>query len=118
MNCKTRKALIASIEHWRQNLDMLILNYLSGDSDLTEDIHIRSSSCPLCVLFIKKWSIPCRGCPVYKNTGYRDCLCSTWGRVFRWFNSRPVVGKKKDYQRGYRVISAEIKYLVSLLDKE
>jgi len=45
-----REAIRDSVEHWMDNLQMLILNHLS-DFPLIYDIEIYPDTCPLCALF-------------------------------------------------------------------
>ncbi len=101
-----KKALLESIEHWHQNLDMLILNHLS-DSLLTYDIHIGPTSCALCILFNRD----CDDCPI--NIANRNTGCST--------GTYPIVSKmilnddEKSYNKLYKAISNELEFLYSLL---
>lgn len=67
MDKKTRQALEASIEHWKEVI-------ASGPKDT---IRIGGSECALCreCFFVDD---NCRRCPVYKRTGYENCLLSPY----------------------------------------
>lgn len=121
MNSKTRKAVLEYIKHWEQNLDLLILNYLSKNKDLfdntfdiLEDINIYCDACPLCKLF--DTDEECSKCPI----GHQ-CTNSPWVNVSEWFEDTVYFmcddNLKKSYNDGYKVISDEINYLYSLLDE-
>jgi hypothetical protein len=117
---KARAALLASIEHWHQNLDMLILNYLSGQP-LSLDISTDASNCPLCACY-NKASLDdefCVACPICQHTEGRWCAGSPYAPANYWLqqayqnvSSRSVI---KDYEIGYERISAELEFLYSLL---
>jgi hypothetical protein len=95
-----RQAILASIEHWEQNLDMLILNHLSNDY-LYEDVHIFSLHCPLC----QKYN-DCENCPIGNG-----CIYTPWIKVRNdYFNNYD------NYPSSYKVIKKEIKFLYSLLN--
>ena len=116
-----------SVEHWRQNLDMLILNYLSGihvkkKKDqylLYTDIGLNAKDCPFCTgLF--KWaeSRGCGACPIYKKTKKGGCEKTPFNDVFLW-TKRVKTGRmsRRDlYKLGFKVISAELNFLLSLKD--
>jgi hypothetical protein len=105
-----RQAILASIEHWEQNLDMLILNNLAGE-ELTDDINTGSDYCSLC----KKYKNNCVPCPIGKikinDISYYGCSNTPYEKVSEWHGYYEY-----DYNKGYRAIKAEIKFLYSLLD--
>lgn len=113
MKKSTRKALKASIEHWEQNLDMLILNHLSKEEDLTKDIYLFIDSCPLCKIFYGSDSFYsnkyCTGCPVFIATGSTGCDNSPWNKIYSWHGN-----KERTYAQGYKIFRAEILFLKSL----
>jgi hypothetical protein len=113
MNKKAAKALEKSIEHWEENLDMLILNYLSDDH-LAKDIDISSDCCPLCQLFINKYL--CRGCPIFEFTGIALCGKTSWKNVNAWLSNSYYshYDKKGVYEQGVEVITKQIEFLKSL----
>jgi hypothetical protein len=105
MNKRTKKALLDSIEHWHQNLDMLILNDLSNHADLWEDIQFDGAHCPLCQLLQDMF---CDNCPIHL-AGAPGCVNTPWSAV-RSFQ------RVQDFPKVYKVISDELEYLYSLLD--
>ena len=117
MNTKTRKALLESIEHWHQNLDMLILNYLSGARDLTEDIGIYGPSCPLCEFLD---CLDCLKCPVRIKTGLTGCNGTPWRDVHDWYNKKGQhwsSDRETNFKLGYEIIGDELEFLYSLLEE-
>lgn len=123
------QALLDSIEHWWQNLDMLILNYLSG-GELDADIRIYSRDCALCGLYIEVQGC-CEGCPVRLDTGLGGCCGTPWKDVEHWYRCKKDVegrvmsrgskvesgSRRSDYCRGYKVVSAELEYLILLSER-
>jgi hypothetical protein len=91
---------------------MLLLNHLSGEEDLTKDIFIKSSSCPLCKMFIKAMSF-CFDCPIYIKTKISSCQNTPYMNVFDWWEDEPT-----NFPKGFKVISKELEFLYSLLDEE
>jgi len=118
MTKRARRALEASIEHWVDQLCMLILDYLSGES-LWEEIEIQGIDCPLCGLY-QTGRTSCWRCPVYARTGLELCKGTPYGAVHRWLSEVMKAGRLPDgdrdyaYREGYRLIVAEIKFLESL----
>jgi hypothetical protein len=104
---KNIKLLNESIEHWYQNLDMLILNNLSDDY-LYKDININSCDCPLCQNYY------CDMCPIGIDTA-NGCGSTPWIRVSYWISY--WISEDGGYTEGYKVISEEIEYLINLRDK-
>ena len=107
------EALLLCIEHWEENLDMLILNELSG-SDLMEDVSTSSLDCALCTLFW--WACRCKGCPISEETGQRSCGGTPFQDVIAWV--KRYEADSTSYEEGYEVFNAEIKFLYSLLEQE
>lgn len=67
MDAETRNALVASIEHWK-------------DNERAEDpwkVFIRSDTCALCALFVNLTPM-CAGCPVSSLTGVPCCGNTPW----------------------------------------
>jgi hypothetical protein len=107
-----RKALLKSIEHWHCNLDMLILNYLSGSYSLEDDIRISGDDCALCHLYRD-----CKSCPISEDQG-RHCRGTPYYSVQDWMLEPRMACTgctREDYREGYRVISAMLEYLYSVL---
>ena len=72
MNPDTLKALKESIAHWARNLEAPF-----------EEVHIRSSSCALCLRFNSSTTFPCvasdgERCPVMLETGRQGCSGTPW----------------------------------------
>lgn len=109
MNSKTQKALLNSIEHWHQNLNILILNHLSN-SPLTTNINMTASTCPLCSLFFDS---NCKNCPItINNPSHCACTNTPYIDAANWFYNGLT---NHDYSLGYEVISNELEFLISLL---
>jgi len=108
MTNKTRKALLKSIEHWRQNLDMLILNHLSG-SNLCDDIVIDRRGCALCFEF---WTSDCKGCPIEDYFGSHQCDNDVYYEVDAWYNG---FSGHTGFESGYEAISGQLELLYHLL---
>ena len=113
------KALNASIEHWRQNLDLLVLNKLTKLC-LTDDIEINYESCPLCQI---NESSNCYDCLLFVVNG-EACTNSVWGNVNDWMHYVLLdtlwTGQytdPKSYNMGFSVISAMINYLILTKEK-
>jgi hypothetical protein len=104
MNKNLRKAILKSIEHWHQNLDMLILNNLSNHY-LIDDISILGEDCALCIYLHSL----CCDCPLYDN--YKWNCCKEYQSVINWY-----YGNHRTYTIGYKVISVMLEKLYSLLD--
>jgi hypothetical protein len=70
MNRETYDALVASVEKWRRNAN--VLNKLNA--------RIYAEDCPLCVLLTEKAGDEpdCERCPVMQATGYPNCIGSPW----------------------------------------
>jgi len=114
MTKRVKKALLKSIEHWHENLDMLILNHLSGEP-LSREVYTTADNCALCAIF--NTCNLCEGCPVYNFSGWSLCEGTPYEDVVKWicwlmFYPRSVSGA---YKRGYEVISKELEFLYSLL---
>jgi hypothetical protein len=132
MNKETAQALEKSIEHWYENLQMLELNYLSG-YNLGFDIYTESGKCALCGLFAHKnlqnISVKniCTGCPVAKRipkrSGMIKCPCAytPYQAVVVWHYWRHPFyfdpDRKKVYDEGFKLISDELEFLISLRKK-
>jgi hypothetical protein len=117
INKKTKEAILESIEHWHQNLNMLLLNHLSGEV-LIKDISIHSDDCALCQMFKGEDCI--NKCPIslkfedleenqyYEKTYTEGCYYSPWHDVVKWF-------RRPKFEEGFKVISEELEFLYSLL---
>lgn len=72
----TLKALIKSITHWEENLNLA----KAGDYD---QIEFNADSCALCYEFYQDYLGPnaCRGCPVQQATGGHSCQKSPWSLI-------------------------------------
>jgi hypothetical protein len=113
MNKKTENALLKSIEHWHQNLNMLLVNHLSGEENLTKDIEIYSDHCALCKMFGRDWLTCNDDCPIVIKTGQDNCLDSPHENVEDWF-----IDGLNNFEKGYDAISKELEFLYSLLEEE
>jgi len=118
------------VEHWYQNLDILILNYLSGNN-LFNYISIGSSSCPFCGVY-NVYNISmyddydcdgCVGCPIYLITKERYCRATPHVKIEKLYKETNIYNpmlhynkklRKNMYYRLYRAISKEINFLLSL----
>jgi hypothetical protein len=111
MNKRTKKLLLDAIQHWHENLDMLILNHLSGEKDLSTDIYMNSEACPLCVEYLRGTKETfCALCPIFAKTECLYCEDTPFDGAGVWMDETP-----SDYEVGYKVISAELEFLYSLL---
>jgi hypothetical protein len=115
MTKKAHKALLKSIEHWHENLDMLILNYLSGNKDLIEDVSSSGRDCALCVQF----SPTCHNCPI-RDTGYSDCFETPYEdfRIFSDTYLKVEADRQYDFNNFYEAAAKELEFLYSLLYKD
>ena len=133
MNKKTLIALNKSIDHWFENLQILILNYLSN-FDLNLDIDISAESCPLCKLFNNDYNHSCEKCPISNNGINRFCHGTPYSDVDRWLNdvdkffplsAKPQLSnitpmsldsltRLNLYKTGTKLISNQIDFLISL----
>jgi len=108
---KELKALDKSIEHWWQNLEMLILNYLS-DECLINDIFISEGYCSLCSYILKMsqgWIDDCEDCIIVK-TGHKECGGGgCWDYVHTWYCSC-----EPNYKTGYNTISEMLNLLIKI----
>lgn len=93
-----------SIQHWHENLDMLILNKLSRHKNLIDNIYIGSSHCPLC-----NTHFLCRDCVI--GDMYISCSNTPWVEINRVFYCN-------DYDILYDKISAELEFLYTLYKKK
>jgi hypothetical protein len=118
INKKTKEAILESIEHWHQNLNMLLLNHLSGEV-LIKDIKIYSQDCPLCQMF--KGEDCYNKCPIslkfkdLKEFDYHTegCYYSPWNDIVGFIS---MLGYKEiNFEEGFKVISEELEFLYSLL---
>lgn len=112
-----KEAFVKCIEHWHQNLDLLILNELSFfdstdeermslKSDyLWDDINIYGTDCALCWEYAKTGK--CLACPL-KELG--TLCCKEWERVANEEGT-------SDYAQAYAVITAMLNRLYKELEK-
>lgn len=108
MNKRTRKALEASIKHWKENRQAETPHQVSAYSD----------SCPLCELFIysRPPEDPCTGCPVMEKTGHRLCVHSPWKAASRALEAWRLLST---WRRAFRAAcTREIKFLKSLREDD
>jgi len=119
---KAHKALLKSIQHWHENLDMLILNYLSGNEDLIEDVVCSGDDCALCTAFAPS----CYKCPICEFTGDSDCIGTPYfyfvGLLHSYLDSgahlRVECDRRYNFERFYEAASQELEFLYSLLYKD
>jgi len=111
-----------TLEHWRCNLDLLVLNYYSGlgqrkknKVSLVTDMNINQSNCSFCFFFLDHG---CLSCPVYKRTHATGCLYTPYNSVYFWLRKarNEKMSRKKLFEEGFKVISDEINFLLSLKD--
>jgi hypothetical protein len=142
MDKKTKKALLDSIEHWHQNLDMLILNHLS-DYPLAYDLEIYNNTCPLCKYFyivpykrevrllkvggrykavesmVKDYRRVCWGCPIQGKTLKNRCKGTSWAYIEMLLSHsvRNIAQHKiEGYKKVYDAVVSELEFLYSLLE--
>ena len=70
MDAKTREALEASIQHWRDNVS----------ADRVEDSSTGEEACALCKAFAD--DDDCQGCPVAEATGRPNCSGSPYYNAY------------------------------------
>lgn len=99
-----KAGLWVSIQHWHENLDILILNKLSKHKILIDNIYIGSSHCPLC-----NTHFLCRNCVI--GDMYTSCSNTPWVEINRVFYCN-------DYDILYDKISAELEFLYTLYKKK
>lgn len=73
---KARTALLASIEHYKQNIELL-------DADRLDEISIRGSDCALCAEFYPKDQDGryCTKCPVFAYSAEPGCVGTPWENI-------------------------------------
>ncbi len=75
MTPETKKALLASIEHWEANLA----------AETPDEVWLGPRNCDLCRMFHDGW---CSGCPVMAATGCDGCVDTpyedAWFAFLRW----------------------------------
>jgi hypothetical protein len=106
--------LLASIEHWKENL--------KAEEPYQAKIH--GDSCALCSIFDDDTNPSCLGCPVMKRTNKPLCKGSPWEKVQdarnEWcsdqYGSKTPIEKLKDDFRA--AAQEEVDFLTSLLSKE
>lgn len=103
MPVKTRKALEASIAHWKR--------HATGKARREEDAG--PFDCALCSLFNNECSLnDCSGCPVWAKTGSRYCARTPYARAWRLFNlSLPSSQQSPAFRRA---AARELAFLRSL----
>lgn len=113
MTKRARQALLKSIEHWHQNLDILIMNYLSKQQ-LTTDISTSGLDCALCAEYSS-----CFGCPVCLKTNATQCIGTPYKTVSDWifYNVPFLQNYNTYYKQGYEAISDELEFLYRLLEE-
>ena len=94
MDKRTKKALLKSIEHWKENETVSV-----------REARVSSNSCALCHLFANR---DCIGCPVHAFTGHKDCAESPWRNALR-------AAYVCDQSAFSRAAAAERQFLESLL---
>lgn len=104
MNEQTKTALLASIQHWKENLEDAENNYLP---DTTAD------SCALCETFTIQGHQVCAECPVGKKTKQTLCKGTPYLDVLHHINLR-----HKDWVRIRFHTKRELDFLISLLPQE
>lgn len=112
---KQRNALTKAIEHWHENLDMLLLNNLSKAEDLREDIYIGPKYCPLCRI-----NRSCKNCLIGIETQREDCEGSPFFDVYYWYYRTtriPNYTRADDFNRGWESITGQLEYLYMLKDR-
>lgn len=73
---KARTALLASIEHYKQNIELL-------DADRLDEIRFRGSDCALCAEFYPKDQDGryCTKCPVFAYSAEPGCVGTPWENI-------------------------------------
>ena len=141
MDKRTKKALLASIDHWLLNLDMIVLNHESGFI-LAYDVEIHNNTCPLCSLFyeaykrevrlqkvestykaverrIKDYRRACWGCPIHEKTLRNRCKGTPWASIEALLGHTlkyPHQAEQDGYMKVYDAVVSELELLYSLLE--
>ena len=108
-----------AVNHWEENLEILILNYLADDN-LTDDISISCCDCPFCQEYREGYNglgeeDDCLYCPIRIATGRRYCSGSPYIKVYKWFDCSPFNdGYEVSFEKGLKAIMEEIDFLKSL----
>jgi len=105
MRLATKKALLASIEHWKQN----------ETAESLDDVHLGRDHCPLCKRFgddcVRRTKTTIERCPVYAKTGGNSCRLSPYQAAADAHNNETL----RTFRRAAK---AERKFLESLLPIE
>lgn len=111
LNSKQLNALKKSIQHWEENLNILLLNYLSHQP-LAIDVSIGGSHCECCIKFVDEY---CHLCPIFLTTKAVWCENTPYRKVVelikleRYFNNNT-------FQTLYKAISDELEFLYTILN--
>lgn len=99
MTPKMREAILASIEHWKENLAVGMF-----------EAKIQGEHCPLCNATRPRpgADVMCGKCPVAERTGQADCQGSPWEGVF-------FARHNENEHEFNRYAQREIEFLQSLL---
>lgn len=99
MTPKMREAILASIEHWKENLAVGMF-----------EAKIHGEHCPLCNATRQRpgAAVMCGKCPVAKRTGQYGCKGSPWEGVF-------FARYRENEHEFHRYAQLEIDFLQSLL---
>ena len=109
MDARTRAALENSIQHWRENIAQNNCRF----------IHIGSSYCALCELFLYNRPNECGGCPVVEKTGEPLCNGTPWRRFRVTLSSWHDDPDEEAYRNTWRqAAQAMVDFLISLLPQE
>lgn len=105
---KARTALSASIEHYKQNIELL-------DADRLDEISIRGSDCALCAEFFSadQDGRYCTKCPVFAYSAKPGCMETPWANISKEF--RKFWAGKGSAESIRAALVAELEFLCSLL---
>ena len=124
-NKKQINALKGSIEHWEQNVNMLLLNYFSynkKDDDslknwITDNISFGYEECKCCEYYYK---IDCARCPISIVSNI-DCCYNTpyksFTRIFWNYIDDVIPTNKNSFNKLYKAACDELEFLYSVLSK-
>jgi hypothetical protein len=103
MDDETKEALEKSIAKWEKNLA----------AKKWWQVVASPQGCPLCGLYFYK-SDPCKGCPVYTQSGDVFCHKTPYELVTSFRHDEYLLGEGVISERAREAIKAEVEFLKSL----
>jgi len=120
------KAIEESIEHWWQNIQLVMLYYAAKiPVDEWYNIEIDWKACPLCLIhtpIVKYRTTNCASCPITKFGNKSSCNSqkNPWSKVASKlshpFSTEYTIMTAERYRQLYLAVKAEICFLYDLLD--